>query len=202
MTVKKTNEFTVKTKCFFLSTMVLVCMLGCKLPTEKSSKEAILNIQNEYYDYWIEDTQEDVRVLRSKIKKITSGNMEQGYYYDEMHQLQYKNGEIITLTDADMTEYDYLASEYLDKINYILDNQEYIAYSDSRNKYKSDYYYFAISKEGLQQFGDKYSNGRITAYYRNGEFLYVDVNLFYDGIERPILRLVFGEINYVPVMPK
>ncbi len=200
--MKKSCLFLAHMRYILLGIIILESLIGCNMPTDKDSKDAILSIQNDSYDYWFEDDQKNVRVLNSQVKKITTGNRMSGYFYDETLQTQYKDGEIITLTDSDMTYFDNLASQYIDNICFVLNNQDYNAYSDSRYRYKDNYYYFAISKEGLKRFGNEYSKGRLTAYYKKGVFLYADITLFTEGIERPVIRFVFGKIDYVPIMPK
>ena len=200
--MKKFYLLAANMRCLFLGIIVFGSFLGCTIPNEIGSREEILRIQNDTYDYWFEDAQENVWVLNSQIKKITNGNRKSGYFYDEALQTQYKDGEIIILTDSDMTDFDHLASQYVDHICLILSKQDYNAYSDSRYGYQDNYYYFAISEKGLKQFGTEYSNGLITAYYRNGVFLYADITLFKEGMEKPVKRFVFGEIDYVPIIPK
>ncbi len=200
--MKESHRLLINMRCLFLSIIVLGSLIGCNVPTEEDSREAILGIRNESYDYWFEDASENVWVLNSQIKKITTGNRKSGYYYDEALQTQYKDGEIITLADSDMADFDNLASQYVDNICFVLNSQDYDAYSDSRFSHQDNYYYFAISEEGLKRFGNEYSEGRITSYYRNGLFLYADITLYKEGIESPCIRFIFGKIDYVPIMPK
>ena len=199
--MKKSYLLLAKMRYLLLGIIVLGALIGCNMPTEKDSKDAILGIQNDSYDYWFEDDQKNVRVLNSQVKKITTGNRMSGYFYDETLQTQYKDGEIITLTDSDMTDFDNLVSQYIKNICFVLNNQDYTAYSDSRYRYKDNYYYFAISEDGLKRFGNDYAEGRMTSYYRNGVFLYADITLFKEGIESPVIRFVFGKIDFVPIMP-
>ena len=199
--MKKSYLLSANMRYLLLGIIVLGSLIGCNALTEKDSRDAILGIRNDGYDYWFEDAQKNVRVLNSQVKKITTGNRMSGYFYDEALQTQYEDGEIITLADSDMTDFDTLASQYIDNICFVLNNQDYTAYSDSRYRYKDNYYYFAISEEGLKRFGNDYAEGRMTSYYRNGVFLYADITLFKEGIESPVIRFVFGKIDYVPIMP-
>ena len=182
--------------CIIFFELAMILITACKQPTENRCIETIGNLQKESYNYCIDDSQRGVFVYHAKKQKVTTGSKENGFFYDENEGLQYHNGEIITLSDVELAEYDELASKYLDIIKHIVDNREYDAYEDTRIGLRKKYYYFSISEKGMKRFEEVYSSGRITFVHRKGEIVDIDVRLFIKGEEKPSLSLWFGEVAF------
>lgn len=117
--------------------------------------------------------------------------------YDGTSAYQYINGEKIATKGFPFEKYDAFAQETLEICQQIMKNGYYTGYSDDSASYRSIYYHFRISEEGLALFTDqKYEWGMIDSIYRDGDFEFFDLDLYAAEGASEDFSFTFGTIPY------
>lgn len=188
-------------KLFVLCCIIVGCLGGCSLlakePNEEDSVKNIcsISISDCDYDFYKANMGYGYRI-RDK-RELYIGNETDGMEYDGTSAYQYINGEKIATKGFPFEKYDAFAQETLEICQQIIKNGYYTGYNDNSASYRSIYYHFRISEEGLALFTDqKYEWGMIDSIYRNGEFEFFDLDLYATEGASEDFSFTFGTIPY------